>query len=117
MVSASSNAITCGWPNFNPGAFLPAFGDGRLHHFLDAVAAHATVVADTFDFQQAPIDLAAELLQVCRYVRFLKPLFTPKSFTFRNVPSVRQPRPSLKYCFKSKSLYSVCRLGMYAVLD
>jgi hypothetical protein len=35
-----------------------------LHHSLDAVAAQATIVADTFDFQQAPIDLPADLLQV-----------------------------------------------------
>ena len=40
------------------------FGDGRLHHSLDAVAAQAAVVADAFDFQQAPIDLPADFLQV-----------------------------------------------------
>jgi hypothetical protein len=37
--------------------FFTVVGDGRLHHSLDAVAAQATVVADTFDFQQASIDL------------------------------------------------------------
>jgi hypothetical protein len=35
-----------------------------LHHPLDAVAAQPAVVADTFDFQQAPIDLAADLAQI-----------------------------------------------------
>jgi hypothetical protein len=43
---------------------LTVFGDGRLHHPLDAVAAQAAVVADTFDFQQAPIALPPNFLQV-----------------------------------------------------
>jgi hypothetical protein len=33
-----------------------------LHNTLDAVAAQAAVVADAFDFQQAPIDLPANFL-------------------------------------------------------
>jgi hypothetical protein len=37
-----------------------AVGHGRLHHSLDAVAAQTTVVADAFDFQQAPFDLSSE---------------------------------------------------------
>jgi hypothetical protein len=41
---------------------LTIFVDGRLHHALDAVATQAAVVADAFDFQQAPIDLPAQLL-------------------------------------------------------
>ena len=44
--------------------FFTVFGDGRLHHPLDAVAAQSAVVADAFDFQQVPIDLPANLLQV-----------------------------------------------------
>ena len=36
--------------------FLTIIGDGGLHHALDAVAAQSAVMADTFDFQQAPID-------------------------------------------------------------
>ncbi|MBZ5585196.1 MAG: hypothetical protein LAQ30_23915 [Acidobacteriia bacterium] len=56
--------MTRGWPNFNEGAFLTVFGDGRLHHALDAVAAQPAVVADAFDFQQAPTDVPANLLQV-----------------------------------------------------
>ena len=40
-----------------------------------------------------------------------KPLFTPKSFGLRKVPSVRTPRPSLKYGFRSKFLCWMCRLG------
>jgi hypothetical protein len=35
-----------------------------LHHALDAVAAQAAVLADAFDFQQAPIDFPANLLQI-----------------------------------------------------
>src|ERR1017187_1364665 len=86
-VSANNSAMTRGWPNFNDGAFSPSsvtvgcrqhptcsatelqrrrlltvLGDGRLHYTLDAVAAQAAVMADTFDFQQAPIDLPANLL-------------------------------------------------------
>jgi hypothetical protein len=41
---------------------VTVLSDGRLHHSLDAVAAQAAVVADAFDFQQAPIDLPANLL-------------------------------------------------------
>src|SRR5207249_4133081 len=44
--------------------FLTVCGDGRLHHALDAVAAQAAVVADALDFQQAPVDFTADLLQV-----------------------------------------------------
>ena len=43
---------------------LTVFGDGRLHHTLDAVAAQAAVMADAFDFQQAPVDFSADLLQI-----------------------------------------------------
>jgi hypothetical protein len=43
---------------------LTVFGNGRLHHALDAVAAQPTVVADAFDLQQAPVDLTADFLQV-----------------------------------------------------
>jgi hypothetical protein len=39
-------------------------GDDGLHHTLDAVAAQAAVVADAFDFEQSPVDLPADLLQV-----------------------------------------------------
>src|SRR2546425_5956728 len=43
---------------------LTAFGDGRLQHALDAVAAQAAVVADAFDLQPAPVDLPSQLLEV-----------------------------------------------------
>src|SRR5437899_7655916 len=43
---------------------LTAFGDGRLQHALDAVAAQAVVRADAFDLQQAPVDLPSQLLEV-----------------------------------------------------
>src|SRR5215469_5377307 len=49
---------------FQPRRFFTVFGLGRLHHTLDAVAAQATVLADAFDFQQAPVNLSANLLQV-----------------------------------------------------
>ena len=45
-------------------ALLTVLGDGRLRHTLDAVAAQATVVADAFDFQQTPVDLPSQLLQI-----------------------------------------------------
>ena len=63
-MSASSSAITRGWPNFKARRFFAIFVHGRLHHSLDAFTAQATVMADAFDFQQAPIDLPAYLLQV-----------------------------------------------------
>ena len=47
-----------------PRRLFAVFGHGGLHHPLDAVAAQAAVVADAFDFQQAPIDFPADLLQV-----------------------------------------------------
>ncbi len=37
---------------------------GRLHHSLDAVAREATVVAHSFEFQQSPVDVAAQALQI-----------------------------------------------------
>ncbi len=77
------------------------FGHGRLHHSLDAVAAQPAVVADTFDFQQGRL-ICRPIF--CKYGRLAKPLITPKSFGFGKGPSVRQPRPSLKYCFRSKFL-------------
>ena len=38
-------------PELQPWRLLAVFIDGRLHHSLDAVAAHAAVVADAFDVQ------------------------------------------------------------------
>jgi hypothetical protein len=45
---------------------------------LDAVAAQTTVVADTFDFQQTPVDLAADLSQVGQIAQ---PLVDPEILT------------------------------------
>ena len=53
-----------GLAEFQCRRFLTILGDGGLHHALDAVAAQAAIVADAFDFQQAPIDLPPDLLQV-----------------------------------------------------
>ena len=85
-----------------PRRSLTFLRHGRLHHSLDAVAREATVVAHPFDVQQPPVDVASQALEKGRLA---KPLFTSKSLGLRKVPSVRSPRPSLKYCFRSKFLY------------
>ena len=61
-VRARNRAITRGCPNFSAGDFLPSAG--WLHHALDAVAAQPAVLAAAFDFEQSPVDLAADFRQV-----------------------------------------------------
>src|SRR3954465_4560024 len=74
--------------------FFAVFGDGGLHHALDAVAAQATVVADTFDFEQSPVDLSTDLLQIgqvgqsfvdSEIVRVAKRSFRPATAPFFEV--------------------------------
>jgi hypothetical protein len=63
--------------------------------------AHAAVVADAFDFQRAPIDFPADLLQV----RQIGQAFVhAKVVGIAERPFRPAARPSLKYCFKSKFL-------------
>src|SRR2546425_7508765 len=87
---------------------LTAFGDGRLQHALDAVAAQAAVVADAFDLQPAPVDLPSQLLEVWQVGQTL---IYVEIFGVAKVPSVRHPRPSWQYCFRSKFWYWMCSLG------
>ena len=90
------------------------FGHGRLHHPLDAVAAQAAVVADAFDFQQAPIDLPADLLQVGQI---------GQAFVHAKVVRVaeRSLRPAaaafLEVLFQIEVLVVDVQARMHAILD
>src|ERR1017187_10107823 len=81
MVSASSSAITRGWPNFNPGAFWPS-----------AVTAGCTtlwMLSPLMPLLWLTRSTSSKRRLICRpifckYGRLLKPLFAPKSPAFRN---------------------------------
>src|SRR5271165_6816807 len=100
--------MTLGCPNFNPGAFLPsATTVGCV--ILSTLSPLMPLLWLTRSTSSSRRLICRPIF--CRYARLDNPLLIPKSFGFRNVPSVRHPLPSLKYCFRSKFLYSICRLG------
>lgn len=102
--------MTRGCPNFND----TVLGDGRLHHPLDAVAAQATVVAHAFDFQQAPIDLVADLAQVRQIAQaFVDPEVVRVSERAFGSASP----PLLEILFQVEVLVLDVQAGMHPVLD
>jgi len=71
------------------------------HKTRKPVAAHAAVVADAFLFQQAPMDLSADLPRVRQVAQAL---IHPKVIRVPERPLGLASATFLEYCFRSKFL-------------